>query len=64
MKSVCFGCRFDKGWTYDGYCRQPDRNCNNQVDKVLGISVTQSCYLIVTVSVSGYEKDIKEVVIS
>lgn len=59
-----FGCRFEKGWTHDGYCCQPDRNCNNPGDKVLGISVTHSYYLIVTVSVSEDEKDIEEVVIA
>lgn len=64
MKSAMFGCLFDKGWTHDGYCHQPDKNCNNQVDKVLGISVTQSYHLIVTISVSGDEKDIEKVVIA
>lgn len=52
-----------KGWTHDGYCCQSDRSCNNQVDKVLGRSVTQSYYLIVTVSVSEDEKGIEEEVI-
>lgn len=64
MKSDMFECRFDKRWTRNGYCCQPDKNCNNQVDKVLGRSVTQSYYLIVTVSVSEDEKDIEEEVIA
>lgn len=64
MKSDMFECRFDKRWTRNGYCCHPDKNCNNQVDKVLGRSMAQSYYLIVTVSVSEDEKDIEEEVIA